>query len=162
MELAPLHTIFQLFSWFAKQAKTQGTIFSQKGEELKKTKESEQILNILVGERKETVAIAKPEGGEGPPVAMQLAEGWMIGELGHLSGRFTVVGQVDQVLFPGQEFPTMRIARGAPATNVELKALREMVQHFIEPSKAFEIAVSEDDISIIGPALWLTPITIFR
>jgi hypothetical protein len=135
-----------------------------KGEELKKVKEGEQILKILTGEGEgiETVVVARPEGAEGPPVAMQLAERWMIGELGHLAGKYTIVGQVDQILAEGQEFPTMRIARGAPVTPVELNALKEIVQFFVEPSEAFGIGVSQGDVSVTGTALWLTPIAIFR
>ena len=31
----------------------------------------------------------------------------MIGELGHLSGEYTIVGQVDQILKDGEQYPTL-------------------------------------------------------
>jgi hypothetical protein len=164
LELAPLQTMFRLFLWFAKQAKTQGTPFSMKGEELKALKEQERLLTFIIGEdeRLEATAIATPVGDDGPSVAMQLADKWMIGDLGYLSGRYTIVGQVDHVLAAGEELPAIRITHSAPVTPLELAMLKEMIPPFVEPSKAFGIVVSENDAGIKGPALWLTPVAIFR
>lgn len=86
----------------------------------------------------------------------------MIGELGHLSGEYTIVGQVDQVLAAGDVYPTLRMMRTAPVTVIELNALREIVGNFSEPAKTFGLNVSADDATISGPAIWLTPIAIFR
>jgi hypothetical protein len=144
LEAVALQGLFRLFLWFATQAQTQGTFFSQKGDELK----------LLI--------IATPEGDEGPPVIIPLAQRWMIGQLGHLSGRYSVVAQVDQVLRPGEEFPTMRLTRDAPPIPAELEAFREAVSLFVEPAKQMGIEVSADDASIVGPALWPKPIAIFR
>ena len=56
----------------------------------------------------------------------------------------------------------MRITHSAPVTPLELAMLKEMIPPFVEPSKAFGIVVSENDAGIKGPALWLTPVAIFR
>jgi len=164
LELAPMQTIFRMFNWFAKQARTQGSIFAQKGEDLKETKEAERIFRALVGEDEnlESVVLAKPSGGEGPPVAMQLMDRWMIGQLGHLSGEYTIVGQVDQILENGEQYPTLRMMRAAPVTIVELDALREIVGNFAEPAKVFGLSITPEDATITGPAIWLTPIEIYR
>ena len=153
-----------MFIWFAKQAQTQGSLFAQKGEELKATKEAERVFRALTreGENLESVVLAKPSGGEGPPVAMQLADRWVIGELGHLSGEYTVVGQVDQILKDGEQYPTLRMMHVAPVTIAELQALREIVGNFTEPAKVFGLAISPEDATITGPAVWLTPIAIYR
>lgn len=76
LELAPLQTMFRMWSWYVKQAKTQGSIFAQKGEELKAIKESERVFSVLAGDEAnaESVALATPSGNDGPPVAMQLAD----------------------------------------------------------------------------------------
>jgi len=162
--LAPLQTIFRMFSWYAKQARTQGSLFALKGDELKEVKESERVYRALAGDDEdlESVVLAKPSGDEGPPVAMQLADRWMIGELGHLSGEYTVVGQVDQVLKDGEQYPTLRIMHAAPVTVVELEALREILGNFVEPAKQFGLSISPEDVTVSGPAIWLTPIAIFR
>ena len=164
LELVPLQIVFRLFLWYVKLAKTQGTMFSVKGEALKALKEQEQLLSMLIGDadQLETVAIATPVGGEGPSVVLQMADRWMIGELGHLSGQYTIVGQVDHVLKAGEELPALRIVRGSPATPREVAMLKEMVPPFVEPAKAFGLEVSESDAGIEGPALWLAPIAVFR
>jgi len=164
LELVPLQTMFRLFMWYANLAKTPGTVFSVKGEALKELRQQEQLLSMLIGEAEklEMVAIATPVGGEGPPVVLQLADRWMIGELGHLSGEYTVVGQVDHVLEQKQELPAWRIIRSAPATPREVDMLKEMVPLFAEPAKAFGLDISEADAGMKGPALWLTPIAVFR
>ncbi len=164
LEAVALQGLLRLFLWFATQAQTQGTFFSQKGDELKATKESERNIKLLMGEhaQDEMLIIATPEGDEGPPVVIPLAQRWMIGQLGHLSGRYSVVAQVDQVLKSGEEFPTMRLTRDAPPIPAELQTFREVVGLFVEPAKQMGIEVSADDASIVGPALWLKPIAIFR
>jgi hypothetical protein len=164
LDLVPIQTVFRLFLWYVQMAKTPGTIFSVKGEALKSLKEQEQLLHMLIGdaEKLETVAIAKPIGDEGPPVVLQMADRWMIGDLGHLSGEYVVVGQVEHVLEVGQELPALRIIRTAPATPREVTMLKEMVPNFIDPAKAFGLDVSESDAGIKGPALWLNPIAVFR
>lgn len=40
----------RLFLWFADKAKSQGHLFSQKGDELKETKEAERNLRLLFGQ----------------------------------------------------------------------------------------------------------------
>lgn len=164
LEIVPLQVLFRLYLWYAEQAKAQGTIFSQKGDDLKSTKDAERTIRTLLGdaEEQELIVIAKPEGGEGPPIVMLLAERWRIGQLGHLSGHYSVVGQVDQVLAHGEELPTLRLTRDTPPTPLELTSLREAVEGFVEPAKEMGIVVSANDASITGPALWLTPIAIFR
>lgn len=164
LDLAPLQTIFRMFAWYAKQARTQGSLFYQKGDELKSTKESERILRALIGEEEEveSVVLAKPVGAEGPPVAMQLANKWMIGDLGHLSGEYTVVGQVEQILQIGEYYPTLRIMPAAPVTKREIESLREVVGSFTEPAKEFELQITQDDAAISGPAMWLNPVAVYR
>jgi hypothetical protein len=164
LDLAPLQTIFRMFSWFAIQARTQGSIFAQKGEELKSTKEAERVFKALAGQGDEldSVVLAKPSGDDGPLVAMQLSDKWMIGELGHLSGEYTIVGQVDQVLEPGEDYPTLRLIPAAPVTANELEILRTIVGNFTESAKEFGLDVTPDDATISGPALWVTPIAVFR
>ncbi|MEQ4209764.1 hypothetical protein [Actinopolymorpha sp. B9G3] len=164
LTVVPLQAMFRMFLWFANLAKSPGHMFSQKGDELKTTKESERNIRMLVGDADEMefVVIAKPVGNAGPIVAMQLADRWMIGNVGHLSGHYTVVGQVDQVLTDGDEVPTMRLIREAPPTPLEVNTLGDIVEPFIEPASAFGVSVSRDDAAIKGPGLWLTPIAIFR
>jgi hypothetical protein len=79
-----------------------------------------------------------------------------------MSGIYTVVGQVDQILQEGELYPTLRIVHSAPVTTLELEALREIVGNFVQPAKVFGLDISAEDATITGPAVWLTPIAIFR
>lgn len=119
---------------------------------------------MLIGDNEElgTVAIATPAGDSGPPVVLEMADKWMIGDLGHLSGQYNIVGQVEHVLQEGEELPALRIIRGAPSTPREVDILKEAVPGFSEPAKAFGLSVSDSDAGIKGPALWPDPIAIFR
>lgn len=164
MSLAPLQILLRQYLWFAEQARTQGSLFFQKGEGLKSTKDAERNIRLLIGSEGEDhlTALAFPNGGAGPTVAMQLQRRWLVGNAANLAGNYTVVAQVDQIVQQGEEVPTLRIFREAPATAMELTALREVVSAFIEPAKAFGVTISESDGGIVGPALLLTPIAIYR
>jgi hypothetical protein len=165
LKLAPLVTLFKQYLWFAEQARTQNTMFSQSGDELKATKEAERNIRALFGtdDNRETWTVFAYPGGEGvPSVAMQLSPTWVIGHLDHLAGYYSVVAQVDRILGEEDELPTLRITREAPATPLELKLLRDAVGGFLDPAKAMGLEVSEDDAGVRGPAVWLTPIAIYR
>lgn len=167
LEVVPLQTLLRLFLWFADKAKTQGHVFSQKGEELKSTKDSERNIRMLLGDNDEggadqSVFIATPAGEIGPAVAMPISSEWLIGKIGRLGGEYSVVAQVEQVLGPAEELPTLRLTHDVSATPLEITTLRESISHFVEPAKAMGVDVTTSDASITGPALWLDPIAIFR
>ncbi|QOT22522.1 hypothetical protein [Paenarthrobacter sp. YJN-D] len=167
LEVVPIQALFRLYLWFSDKAKAQGNIFSQKGDDLKSTKDAERNIKMLLGDNDdgglgETVFIARPVGEAGPVVAMPVSSEWLIGKMGRLGGEYTVVAQVDQILAQGEELPTMRLTHDAAATPMEINTLRESVNNFIEPAKAMGVQVSASDASITGPALWLNPIAIFR
>ncbi|MHA7306539.1 DUF6414 family protein [Arthrobacter sp. TMN-49] len=167
LEVVPIQTLFRLYLWFSDKAKSQGHIFSQKGEELKSTKEAERSMKMLLGDNDEggageTIFIARPVGEKGPAVAMPISAEWLIGKTGRLGGEYTVVAQVDQILTDGEELPTLRLTHDVSATPLEINTLKESVGGFVEPAKAMGMDVSADDASITGPALWLNPIAIFR
>jgi hypothetical protein len=163
LEFAPLPQIFRMFFWFAEQAKETNGPFSQKGEELKQTRDAERSMRLLAGGSKdELMTIAKPLGDMGPPVIMTLADQWMIGRLGHLAGTYTVVGQVDQVLDAGESTPAIRLTQDIPPTKLELDLWSEALGNFNVPAEALGIHISNDDAAIKGPAMWITPAAIFR
>jgi len=156
--------MYRLFLWWAHQSREQQSPFAQKGEELKSIRESERNMRALFGGNREPelVVMATPKGSPGPPVGMQLADRWMIGDVGHLPGEYTVIAQVDRVLVAEEEYPTMRLTTEAPPTALELKVLTDSVEGFVTPAKALGIDVTNSDSRIRGPGLWLSPIAIYR
>jgi hypothetical protein len=166
LEVAPIQTLLRLFLWFADKAKGQGHLFSQKGEELKQLKEGERNVKMVLGADeepdRETIVLATPVGDPGPQVAMPILSDWLIGKMGRLGGQYTIVAQVDRIIGAGDELPALRLTHTVAATPLELKALKDSVSEFVEPAEALGIAISTDDASIMGPALWLTPIAVYR
>jgi hypothetical protein len=166
LETAPLQTLLRLYLWFVDKAKSQGHLFSQKGDELKSTKEAERNLRMLLGDPDEdseqVVVLARPNGDHGPTVAMPIKTKWLIGKFGQLGGEYTVVAQVDQIVGPDQELPALRLTQDVAATPLEITTLKEAIAEFAAPAKALGVAISDSEASIKGPALWLEPIAIFR
>jgi len=166
LEAAPLQTLMRLFLWFADLAKSQGHVFSQKGDELKGTKEAERNIRMLLGEAgdesEQIVVLATPLGLPGPRVAMPVKIRWLIGTLGQLGGEYTVVAQVDRIIGPDDELPAVRLTKDVAATPLEIKALKEALAGFVEPAKELGMEISDSEAIIAGPALWLEPIAIFR
>lgn len=165
-EAAPIQTLFRLFLWFADKAKSQGHMFSQKGEELKETKEAERGMRMLLGDQsdegEEIVVIARPKGEPGPSMAMPVKTRWVIGTLGQLGGEYTVIAQVDRIIGEGEEFPALRLTHDVAATPLETRTLKESLQGFVEPAMELGVELTGSEATLQGPAVWLQPIAIFR
>jgi hypothetical protein len=166
IEAAPLQTLLRLFLWFSDKAKSQGHIFSQKGDELKETKEAERNIRLLLGEagsdEEQLVVLATPLGDDGPRVAMPVKTKWLIGALGRLGGEYTVVAQVDRIIAADEELPAVRLTTDVAATPLEISTLKEALSNFVEPAKELGVEITDDEAVIAGPALWLEPIAIYR
>jgi hypothetical protein len=166
LEAAPIQTLLRLFLWFADKAKSQGHVFSQKGEELKGTKEAERTIRMMLGdqgdENEEIVVLARPLGASGPKVAMPMKKKWLIGSLGQLGGEYTVVAQVDRIIGSEGELPAVRLTRDVAPTPLEIQVLKDALAGFVEPAQAMGVVITNNEATIDGPALWLEPIAIYR
>lgn len=164
LRLNEAQTLFYLFLWFIGKAKEPGNPYSQTGPQLKALKESEKVVRVIMGDNldDDEFLIRADIGGVGPVVAMVLARRWMMGEPGMLSGRYSVVAQVEQVLTRGEEYPVMRLTRSAPPTPLEISTLRKTYSGLSEAKESFGLKTSEDDVVVRGPAVLVTPIAIFR
>jgi hypothetical protein len=166
LDTAPIQTLFRLYLWFASKAKEQGHIFSQKGEELKESKEAERTIKMMLGDAAEgddqLVVVAVPNGDAGPRVAMPVKTRWLIGSFAQFGGEYTVVAQVDRIIGEREELPALRLTNDVVATTLEVNTLKEALSHFKDPSASMGITITPDEAVIAGPALWLEPIAIFR
>lgn len=165
LALTPLQTLIRTYMWFVSQAQTPGTLFAQKGEELKATNASAKVIRTMLGgtdQPDQVVLLATPVGESGPPVAMTVRLEWLIGSLGQLGGEFTVVGQVDRLLAEGESVPSLRLVPTSPPFQLELETIENVVSNFVEPSKALGFEITASDAVIAGPCLWLTPIAIYK
>lgn len=168
LEIAPLQTLLRLFLWFADKAKGQGHMFSQKGEELKGTKDAERAVKMILGDADadadddQVVVLATPNGEPGPRVAMPVKTKWLIGRFGQSGGEYSVVAQVDRILDEGEEMPALRLTHDVAATGLEVTTVKEAIGHFRDPASAMGVDITDQDAAIPGPALWLEPIAIYR
>lgn len=167
LEAAPIQTLLRLFLWFADKAKSQGHFFSQKGDELKGTKDGERIIRMILAqdqedpEEEEIVVLATPLGDPGPQVAMPIKRKWVIGNLGRFGGEYSVVAQVDRLIGPGDEQPALRLTHEVAPTPLEVSTLKVALAQFTSSAQEFGLDLA-DAATIDGPALWLEPIAIFR
>jgi hypothetical protein len=162
LQIVPLQTLLRLFQWFAGQAQDQSSPFAQKGDQLKGTKAGLRVLETVLGGTDEILAMLRPDGGDGPTVAIILDANWLIGALGRLDGIYTVVAQVEMVLGADDKWPTARLTTDAPVTKLERDTLTQVVGNFIEPAQALGVTISEDEAELSGPALILRAIAVYR
>lgn len=166
LSLGPLQTVLRLYLWFAEQAMKKGTLFSQKGAELKETevgaRTARQFLYGVSGDNDDVPILATVVGEDGPPVLITASKSWPIGRLGELSGYFGVIGQVSQIIPDKEEYPVLRLTKDVAPTPLEIQTLKQVVEQYVEPAKALGVDVEPGESVISGPALVLKPIAIYR
>ena len=141
-------------------------MFSQKGPELQTTKATAKVMRQLLGGAEDATTaallVATVVGGDGPTVALSVKSEWLVGRLGEVAGKYTVVAQIEQVLNEGDEWSALRLTRDVSPTPLEISTLREVVGHFVEPAKGLGIEVPTTASVVTGPALIAKPIAIYR
>lgn len=166
LSLGPLQTVLRLFLWFAEQASKEGTLFSQKGAELKEIKvgarNTRQFLNGVSGDNDDVPIVATVVGEAGPPVLISASKRWLIGRLGELSGRFGVIGQVVRIVPAEEEYPVLRLTKDVIPTPLEVSTLKKVVEGYVEPAKLLGVDVEPGESVITGPAMVIKPIAIYR
>lgn len=162
LQIVPLQTVLRLYRWFAGQAQDQSSPFAQKGDELKATKSGLRNLEALLGGTDEVLAMLRPDGGDGPDVAVILDGNWLIGGLGRLDGIYTVVAQVEMVLGDEDRWPTVRLTSDAPVTKMERETLTSVVSGFKEGAAGLGVVIEDNASELKGPALLLRAIAVYR
>lgn len=166
LSLGPLQTVLRLYLWYAEQAMKEGTLFSQKGNQLKETEDgariARQILFGVSGDNDDVPILATVVGEAGPPVLIAASKMWQIGRLGELSGYFGVIGQVSRIVPHEEEYPVLRLTKDVVPTPLEIQTLKNAVEHYVEPAKALGVNLGTGESVMTGPALVVKPIAIYR
>lgn len=165
VRLTAVETLLRLYLWFVDEAKRPESIFSRPQREHQQLKAGAAGVKSMLGSSKDpeiVFADVTPSGGPGPAVLMPLDRRWAIRPLGTLSGTYTIVGQIEEIVSDGDEYPTMRITSEVPVTKLEADTLKSAVGKFAEPAATFGLEIDESSASLNGPALILRPIAIFR
>lgn len=164
LRLFPLQAVVRLFQWWSSEAKKSNSIFAQKGEDLRSLKEADKGMQVFssLGTEGYAVIAVSPLGKSRPAVIMELSEQWIIGSIGQMSGEYSVIAQVDKVVSAGEMEPVLRLTKDAPPLSLELDLMAEIVRNFVEPAKAVGATVTEQDAAVMGPAVRMMPIAIYR
>lgn len=163
--LSPFHKIFRTFISFAAESHKQDSLFYQKGAQQQETKKmARQMTNWLGGvDRPEHVLVyVEPEGESDPRMVARLDEQYMVSPAESLEGRYTVIGQVEQLLHEGESTSVIRVLRDVPPTPLEVTTISEAMTHMFQPALGLGIEAGPDDINIPSPAVVVRPIAIFR
>jgi hypothetical protein len=79
-----------------------------------------------------------------------------------VAGEVTVVAQVERVLDADDQYPAIRLLRGAPSSAFEAPALEKALPDLISGLGEIGVQMSEADIFMHGPALILRAICAYR
>jgi hypothetical protein len=166
--IAPLHQVFATFIAFANDAGQADSAFGaiamkpQEIAELKKTARSMAGWMRGRSDEKNILAYLRPFGIAEPRIVVQLNERYVVGGVGGLEGRFTVIGQVESLLADGEVVPAVRIVRDVPPTPMETQAITAALEHLVGPAREMGVDIGPDDLVIPHPAAIVRPIAIYR
>ena len=165
LTLTPIHQILRTFINFAEQASVPGSVFQQKGEDLKETKRTARMMETWLGGKDAAshypVYIAPFETTD-PKMIARLDETFMLSPKEGINGVYKVIAQVDEILREGDEISAVRILREVPPTAMEIETIGEALRNFIEPAKDLGVEITEHDLLVPHPAVVLRPIAIYR
>jgi len=161
IELVPLQTGLRMYLWFVDEVRAGNSIFT-KTTKLADLKESEHIVKFVLGKRDELNATIDPIGDSGPKVGISFLKEWLIETVGRWTGVYTLVGQVEEILGAGDSWQTMRIVEDAPLTPLEESTLEEAVKPLADGLKALGIELEDSPTKLMGPAVVVRPIALFR
>lgn len=165
VHMQPLQVAIRLYLWFAEQARQPNTLFTQPQRDHKEIKDTAAKMKAMLGsgERDPVFVDVRPIGDDGGPrVVMELDSKWAVEPLGRLSGRYSIVAQVEEIIQDGELYPAVRLTQDVPPTKMELDTLREAMDNFVEPAKGLGLEIEAGAAQVVGPAVALRPIAVFR
>lgn len=161
IEIVPIQTGLRMFLWYVNEVREGNALFTS-GTDLPALEASEHIVKFMIGKRDELNATLTPFGETGPKVGITFLNEWIIESVGRWNGVYTLVAQVEEVLDEGESWQTMRIIEDAPLTPLEETTLNDAIAPFGDALTAFGIELDETPTKLMGPAIVLRPIALFR
>jgi hypothetical protein len=165
LTLTPVHKVFRTFLAFAAQAELADSVFHQTGEELKETRKIARMMQNWLGGKEAPnhfpVYVA-PLEVDIPRVLARLDETYMLSPKEGIDGVYNFMGQVDEILRPGDTISAIRVIRDVPPTSVEVTTITEALTNLIEPALELGVDITAEDIEVPYPAVILRPIAVYR
>jgi hypothetical protein len=160
LRLHPLHQADQMLRSFIKVAPK----FGQK-EAVGQLQPVLEVWGALVGtDHADGRLLLEPHTGEPqlPRLLLPVPGDDFEVKLEDVLGEVTVIGQVERVLSDSDNYPAIRMLRGAPASALELGAVEEALPELVEGLRELDIPIETGDIFMTGPALILRCICAYR
>lgn len=165
VRLSPIHKVFTTFLAFASGVNTPGSPFQMSQKQVQEAKKTARMMETWISSKdgkKNLPVYLLPDGVTMPRIVARLDEAYIIGGIGNIEGRFTVVGQIDALLELGQAESVIRIIRDVPPTPKEVEVNTEALSHMIEPSRGFGVEFSTDDLMFTHPTVVIRPIAVYK
>ena len=160
LQLHPLHQADQLLRSFLKMAPKFG--------EKRVATEMRSVIDLwgaMVGtDQSDSRLLLEPHtfSGQRPRLLLPVPRHDFEVDVDDILGQVTVVAQVERVLTEDDQYPAIRMLRGAPATPLETSALEEGLPDLIGGLGELGVSISERDVFIAGPALIMRAICAYR
>ncbi len=165
LALTPVHLVLRTFLNLAEQAELPGSVFQQKGEELKQTKQIARMMQVWLGgkdARTHFPVYIAPYETDSPRILAKLDERYMLSPKEGINGIYRVIAQVDEILRPGDTISALRVIRDVPPTAMEVQTVNQAITNLIDPAKDMGVNITPEDITVEYPAVMLRPIAVYR
>lgn len=158
-----IYPLMRMYLDYAKNSKVPGHPWYVKGEGAKNISRSAEMMKHIFGAEGQMRIPARLDFPDNVgDVAFILGEEKLLGSPAPVEGRYTIVGQVAEILQEDDWSPTLRLMPRAPKSEFERETIREMLASFEDASQTFGVENVESMGEFEGPALILEPIAIFR
>ena len=165
LTLTPIHKILRTYLSFAAEAAVPGSLFHQKGEALAETKKVANVMTSMLGGKdapQHLPVYMAPYGVDEPRILARLDDEYIVSPKEAIEGTYRVIAQVDQVLAEGETISAIRVVRDVPPTPMEVSTISEALANFKEAADNLGVTITDDDITVLPPAILVRPIAVFR
>ncbi|MFZ3022081.1 MAG: hypothetical protein WA090_08210, partial [Candidatus Nanopelagicaceae bacterium] len=161
VEISPIQHNFLTYIAFAKEAAKSNSPFKQSGTELVATKNVAKMMSDWMGTKSEEISLLvylAPNGVTDPRIVARLEDPYLVRGTQAVQGRYTIIGQVEELISANKSVPALRVFKDTPPTIAEIKVIQEGMEGFKESAEALGITISDQDINIAHPGVVIHPI----
>lgn len=165
VDISPIQHNFLTYIAFAKEAGKPNSPLKQSGAELAATKKISQMMSDWMGTKSEEISLLvylAPNGVSNPRIIARLEDPYLVRGTQAVKGRYTIIGQVEELISAGNSVPAIRVFKDTPPTLLEIKVIQEGMEGLKESAEVLGITISDEDISIAHPGVVIHPIAIYR
>jgi len=165
LTISPIQSVFLTFISFANEVGNPDSVLKQPAAKVAETKKiARQMAHWMRGkdESRNLIVYMAPFGVVDPRIAARLDENYLVGGAQAVEGTFTVIGQVESLIQPGESVPAIRVVRDTPPTPMETETITTALKGMTEVAAGLGLEIADGDLTLQHPGVILHPIAIFR